>query len=174
MQSRFPIGQGDVVLQKTTITFDVSVWELFWWSWQGAGIALLEPKAEKNPALIVKAIEARRVTVLHFVPSMTPAGKAFALAVDRPDFWPAAEHRLEGTPLLVGMGLLDCLGWIGGAAPLSLHDLRWRKPVACGPGCRAVLLAREQGDALAVELHHFEPADHKAGETFTKGQATGT
>ena len=70
MQSRFPIGQGDVVLQKTTITFDVSVWELFWWSWQGAGIALLEPNAEKNPALIVQAIEARRVTVLHFVPSM--------------------------------------------------------------------------------------------------------
>lgn len=28
MQSRFPIGQGDVVLQKTTVTFDVSVWEL--------------------------------------------------------------------------------------------------------------------------------------------------
>ena len=36
-------------------------------------------------------------------PVITPAGKAFALAVDRPDFWPAAEHRLEGTPLLVGM-----------------------------------------------------------------------
>ena len=59
--------------KKTTITFDVSVWELFWWSWQGAGIALLETKAEKNPALIVQAIEARRVTVLHFVPSMLRA-----------------------------------------------------------------------------------------------------
>ena len=112
----------------------------------------------------------------HFLsePVMTPAGKAFALAVDRPDFWPAAEHRLEGTPLLVGMSLLDCLGWIGGAAPLSLHDLRWRKPVTCGPGCRAVLLAQEQGDTLAVELHHFEPASNNVGGVSTKGQTTGT
>ena len=111
----------------------------------------------------------------HFLsdPVMTPAGKAFALAVDRPDFWPAAEHRLEGTPLLVGMSLLDCLGWIGGAAPLSLHDLRWRKPVTCGPGCRAVLLTQEQGDALAVELHHFEPGSHNAGGAPITEQVTG-
>ena len=72
------------------------------------------------------------------------------------------------------MSLLDCLGWIGGAAPLSLHDLRWRKPVTCGPGRRVVLLAQEQGDALAVELHHFEPATHNVGGVSTTGQTTGT
>lgn len=70
MQSRFPIGQGDVILQKTTISFDVSIWELFWWSWCGAELALLEPEGEKNPAKIVAAVAANRVTVLHFVPSM--------------------------------------------------------------------------------------------------------
>ena len=96
-------------------------------------------------------------------PVVTPAGKAFALAVDRPDFWPATEHRLDGTPLLVGMSLLECLGWVGGAAPLSLGDLRWRKPVTCGPGSRVALLAREQGHGLVVELHHFEPDASGAG-----------
>ena len=45
-------------------------------------------------------------------PVITPSGKAFALAVERSDFWPAAEHRIDGMPLLVGMGLLDCIGWI--------------------------------------------------------------
>jgi amino acid adenylation domain-containing protein len=70
MQSRFPIGPGDVVLQKTTVTFDVSVWELFWWSWCGAALALLEPEAEGDPARIAAAVQARRVTVIHFVPSM--------------------------------------------------------------------------------------------------------
>ncbi len=70
MQSQFPIGPGDVVLQKTTVTFDVSVWELFWWSWCGASLALLEPEAEKNPGHIVQTIAAQNVTVLHFVPSM--------------------------------------------------------------------------------------------------------
>ena len=73
MQSRFPIGEGDVILQKTTVSFDVSVWELFWWSWVGARLALLEPDAEKNPGKIVEAIHARKVTVLHFVPSMLRA-----------------------------------------------------------------------------------------------------
>ncbi len=73
MQSRFPIGAGDVVLQKTTISFDVSVWELLWWSWTGAALAMLEPEAEKEPRKIVEAIHAHRVTVLHFVPSMLRA-----------------------------------------------------------------------------------------------------
>lgn len=70
MQARFPLGPGDVVLQKTTATFDVSVWELFWWSWSGAALALLEPGAEGDPARIVEAVHTRGVTVLHFVPSM--------------------------------------------------------------------------------------------------------
>ncbi len=32
MQKAYPIGSGDTILQKTAITFDVSVWELFWWA----------------------------------------------------------------------------------------------------------------------------------------------
>lgn len=70
MQARFPIGPGDVVLQKTTATFDVSVWELLWWSWTGASLALLQPGAEADPASIVRTVQASRVTVMHFVPSM--------------------------------------------------------------------------------------------------------
>ena len=73
MQSRFPIGDGDVILQKTTVSFDVSVWELFWWSWVGARLALLEPDAEKDPGKMVEAICDRKVTVVHFVPSMLRA-----------------------------------------------------------------------------------------------------
>jgi amino acid adenylation domain-containing protein len=70
MQRAYPIGPGDVLLQKTSICFDVSVWELFWWSGTGAALALLEPGAEKDPAAIIAAIERHAVTVAHFVPSM--------------------------------------------------------------------------------------------------------
>jgi len=49
MQNSFPIGAEDVVLQKTPATFDVSIWELFWWSWTGAPVAILRPGAEKHP-----------------------------------------------------------------------------------------------------------------------------
>ncbi|MCP5048941.1 MAG: amino acid adenylation domain-containing protein, partial [bacterium] len=70
MQRSYPIGPGDVILQKTTFTFDVSVWELFWWSLQGAAVCLLQPGGEKNPETIVEACQKSNVTVMHFVPSM--------------------------------------------------------------------------------------------------------
>ncbi|MFI8104593.1 amino acid adenylation domain-containing protein [Streptomyces sp. NPDC086023] len=70
MQSAYPVGADDVLLQKTPISFDVSVWELFWWAIEGAGLALLPVGGQKDPREILAAIDARRVTVLHFVPSM--------------------------------------------------------------------------------------------------------
>ena len=70
MQEAYPLGTDDVILQKTTYAFDVSVWELIWWSLNGAAVYLLEDGAEKIPARIVDAIENGKVTVTHFVPSM--------------------------------------------------------------------------------------------------------
>ena len=70
MQSGYPIGPGDVVLQKTPYSFDVSVWELFWWALEGAALAFLVPGGERNPPAIVDAVRRHRVNVMHFVPSM--------------------------------------------------------------------------------------------------------
>jgi amino acid adenylation domain-containing protein len=70
MQRAYPIGRGDVILQKTPYYFDVSVWELFWWALHGATLALLMPGGERNPPALVEAIRKHRVSVLHFVPSM--------------------------------------------------------------------------------------------------------
>ncbi|TBO44290.1 non-ribosomal peptide synthetase [Pedobacter kyonggii] len=70
MQQAYPIFPGDTILQKTSISFDVSVWELFWWAIQGATLALLVPNDEKFPDKIIDAIEHFGVTTMHFVPSM--------------------------------------------------------------------------------------------------------
>ncbi|MFF2044407.1 amino acid adenylation domain-containing protein [Kitasatospora sp. NPDC058170] len=70
MQRRYPIGASDVILQKTPTSFDVSVWELFWWAVEGATVALLPADGHKDPREILRSITDRRVTVLHFVPSM--------------------------------------------------------------------------------------------------------
>ncbi|MCE7996681.1 MAG: non-ribosomal peptide synthase/polyketide synthase [Roseivirga sp.] len=70
MQKEYPITESDTLLQKTPIIFDVSVWELFWWSFTGASLCLLKPGAEKEPGEIIKAIEQHKVTTMHFVPSM--------------------------------------------------------------------------------------------------------
>lgn len=73
MQRKYPITQEHTILQKTPFTFDVSVWEIFWWSLQGAKVALLTPGGEKEPETIVKAIERYKITTIHFVPSMLNA-----------------------------------------------------------------------------------------------------
>ncbi len=73
MQRRYPLSADDVILQKTPVTFDVSVWELFWWAITGAKVALLEVGGERDPRRIAEAIEANAVTVVHFVPSMLAA-----------------------------------------------------------------------------------------------------
>jgi amino acid adenylation domain-containing protein len=70
MQKRYPVGETDVLMQKTPVVFDVSVWELFWWSFTGASLYLLPPGGEKEPALIAEVIEKQGITTMHFVPSM--------------------------------------------------------------------------------------------------------
>lgn len=73
MQKKYSLDGGDIILQKTPFTFDVSVWELFWWSFGGAGVCMLEQGWEKDPAKIVETIEEERITTMHFVPSMLGA-----------------------------------------------------------------------------------------------------
>ncbi|MGE5342506.1 MAG: amino acid adenylation domain-containing protein [Candidatus Omnitrophota bacterium] len=70
MQKAYPIGPTDIILQKTPVVFDVSVWELFWWSFYGARLCLLQARGEKNPETIAAAISTYGVTTIHFVPSM--------------------------------------------------------------------------------------------------------
>ncbi|MFI5571776.1 amino acid adenylation domain-containing protein [Streptomyces sp. NPDC051740] len=70
MQRRYPLGEGDVLLQKTPVSFDVSVWELFWWAVEGATVALLPPGGQRDPREVLRAIREHRVTAVHFVPSM--------------------------------------------------------------------------------------------------------
>src|SRR5256714_9346729 len=70
MQQAYPIDESDVILQKTPYSFDVSVWELFWWALQGAKLCFLMPGGERNPLAIVETIKRHHVSVMHFVPSM--------------------------------------------------------------------------------------------------------
>ncbi|WP_371681071.1 amino acid adenylation domain-containing protein [Streptomyces sp. NBC_01276] len=70
MQRRHPLGDGDVLLQKTPVSFDVSVWELFWWAVEGAAVALLPPGGQQDPQEILRTVRERGVSALHFVPSM--------------------------------------------------------------------------------------------------------
>ncbi|WP_127534762.1 non-ribosomal peptide synthetase, partial [Paenibacillus kobensis] len=78
MQKQYPLVETDVVLQKTPFSFDVSVWELLWWSFYGASVCFLQPGGEKNLEAIAEAIATHKVTTLHFVPSMLNAFLEYA------------------------------------------------------------------------------------------------
>lgn len=73
MQKAYPLDEDDVILHKTPFTFDVSVWEIFWWSLVGAAVCTLPSGDERDPERIVARIAEHRVSILHFVPSMLQA-----------------------------------------------------------------------------------------------------
>ncbi|MNW42082.1 Plipastatin synthase subunit C [compost metagenome] len=66
----FPLDVQDVVMQKTAISFDVSIYELLCWVSTGSALSLLPPGGEKDPYMIIDTIRLHQVTVIHFVPSM--------------------------------------------------------------------------------------------------------
>jgi amino acid adenylation domain-containing protein len=70
MQYQHPLNHEDAIMLKTPVTFDVSVWELFWWMFNGAKLAILPPGGEKEPKTIIEDVEAHKVTTIIFVPSM--------------------------------------------------------------------------------------------------------
>ncbi|MET3182474.1 UNVERIFIED_ORG: amino acid adenylation domain-containing protein [Variovorax guangxiensis] len=70
MQQVYALTPDDVVLQKTPLGFDVSVWEFFWPLMAGARLVLARPDGHKDPAYLCELIRASGVTTLHFVPSM--------------------------------------------------------------------------------------------------------
>ncbi|UXH76220.1 non-ribosomal peptide synthetase [Roseateles amylovorans] len=73
MQQAYALDRSDTVLQKTPLSFDVSVWELFWALAEGARLAIAAPGDHRDPARLVALIQAHQVTTLHFVPSMLQA-----------------------------------------------------------------------------------------------------
>lgn len=73
MQDTFPLGVDDTVLQKTVMTFDVSVWEFFWPLMVGARLVIARPGGHRDPVFLHRLIADQSVTVCHFVPSMLRA-----------------------------------------------------------------------------------------------------
>jgi amino acid adenylation domain-containing protein len=69
----FGIGARDTVLQRTSISFDASVWELWTPLATGARMLILSSDAMKDPGAIGRAVEEGGVTVAQFVPTLLQA-----------------------------------------------------------------------------------------------------
>ncbi|MEU5100840.1 amino acid adenylation domain-containing protein [Streptomyces sp. NPDC021354] len=70
MRDEYGLSAADRVLQKTSASFDVSVWEFFLPLITGATLVVAEPDGHRDPAYLSELIETERITTVHFVPSM--------------------------------------------------------------------------------------------------------
>ncbi|MEU9247353.1 amino acid adenylation domain-containing protein [Streptomyces sp. NPDC048385] len=93
MQGTYGLTARDRVLHKTPISFDVSVWELFWPLMNGACVVLAAPGRQRDPEYLAELTARTSVTVGHFVPVMLRA------LLDVPDV-----GRLDSLRLIVCSG----------------------------------------------------------------------
>jgi amino acid adenylation domain-containing protein len=65
-----PAAAGDSLLQKTPLSFDASVWELFWPLTAGLRLVLARPDGHREPRYLAQLIREQQITVIQFVPAM--------------------------------------------------------------------------------------------------------
>ncbi|MFA8435575.1 MAG: amino acid adenylation domain-containing protein [Marinifilaceae bacterium] len=152
MQRYYPIKSGDVLLQKTPYTFDVSVWELFWWAFEGGTLSLLEPGGEKDPFQIVENIFEHRVSVLHFVPSMFEVFLSFL------------EQNRDFIPRLKSLRYVFC----SGEELKVFHVIKFHELLGKACGCELVNL---YGPTEAtVDVTYFNCGDQDSYQNIPIGR----
>ncbi|HXS15727.1 MAG TPA: amino acid adenylation domain-containing protein, partial [Polyangiaceae bacterium] len=70
MKREFLLGEQEVFLQKTPLTFDISVWEVMCPLLSGGKLVMARPGGHKDAEYLQEVIEREQVTLVHFVPSM--------------------------------------------------------------------------------------------------------
>lgn len=143
MQAHYAISANDTVLQKTPLSFDVSVWELFLPLMAGARLHFAPPDSHKDAWALQAIIEQQKIEVLHFVPSMLRlflelnqrgqhqprlvfcSGEALVseLINKAKKYWPATQwHNLYGpTEASVDVSFFACqeTNWQGENVPIG-------------------------------------------------------
>ncbi|MEL6560503.1 MAG: amino acid adenylation domain-containing protein [Bacteroidota bacterium] len=69
----YEISKEDVILQKATFSFDVSVWELLLPLINGSKLVFARPGGQGDVNYLKELIELEQITMLHFIPSMLGA-----------------------------------------------------------------------------------------------------
>jgi amino acid adenylation domain-containing protein len=70
MQHQYPLEQTDRILQKTSISFDVSVWEIFYPLISGACLVLARAGGQGDSRYLLELMRDQQITIAHFIPSM--------------------------------------------------------------------------------------------------------
>ena len=88
LQAMYGFDRSDRWIQKTAVSFDAAVRDLFWPLAAGASLLLPPPGAHRDPVYLARAIAEHQVTVANFIPSL------LAAFVEQPELARAASLRL--------------------------------------------------------------------------------
>ena len=72
-QAAYPLAPGDSFLHKASISFDISVWEIFGTLMSGARLVVARPGGQQESGYLARLIGEQRVTAAHFAPVMLRA-----------------------------------------------------------------------------------------------------
>jgi amino acid adenylation domain-containing protein len=181
MRSTLPFDATDVLLQKASVSFDVSVWEFFLPLTAGATLAMARPGGHRDPGYLREAIASFGVTVLYFVPSML---YSFLADTEPGDDDPRAtlatlRHIVcggEELPVTLARRCLEMLPWVSiqityGPAEASISVTTWRATLATLAGRSRVPIG-EPGSNVRVHIldNQLRPVPIGAvGELFLGG-----
>lgn len=70
MQQVYQVEPADRLLQKTSLNFDVSVWEIFTPLIAGARLVMAKPDGHQDSEYLIQTIREHQITLIDFVPSM--------------------------------------------------------------------------------------------------------
>jgi amino acid adenylation domain-containing protein len=167
----FGIGAQDTVLQRTSISFDASVWELWTPLATGARMLLLSSATMKDPGAIGRAVEEGGATIAQFVPTLL---QAVLGALPAGGSLPCRTLFCGGEPLSAALVAEARSAGVGEVVNLygpteATIDSTWH-PCAAGDG-RAPAIGRPVANARMYVLDaRGEPAPMGvAGELYVGG-----
>jgi amino acid adenylation domain-containing protein len=174
MQSTFPVGPGDRVLQKTALSFDASVWEFFAPLLAGAQLVMARPGGHRDPAYLVEAVQRDSITILQVVPTV------LRVLVEQPGLRGCVSlHRLfcggEALPPRLAARVQAALDVdlvnLYGPAEACIDTLYY--PLPRGASIETVPIGRPVAQTRVYILdHHLKPVpEGEMGELFLAGDS---
>ncbi|CAB4893709.1 unannotated protein [freshwater metagenome] len=95
-QEQHPLGAGDRMVAKASMSFDMALAELLAPLLVGAAVVVAPPGAQRDPAQIAALVRDERATSIWFVPSMLGAYLAVAEETGDPTAWSGLRRVLAG------------------------------------------------------------------------------
>jgi amino acid adenylation domain-containing protein len=138
INERFGLGPGDRVLALSSLSFDLSVWDLFGLLAAGGSLVVPPPETRRDPAAWLDLLERHRITVWNSVPAL------LEMLVEH------TEGRGHGLPASLRLVLLSG-DWIPPSLPGRLRAL--------APAARVISLGGATEASIWSIVHPIEEVD---------------